>query len=412
MPGLGRNAPRLLSMVNGKPHASVADHEDYHSDSSELSDPPADDPNENIFREPESSSDEEPPPSVYQPPANKKPIRAPRRGPSNGNHTNIHAVSGQGKENGQEHKVQESTASGAFKKPKTEEPEQITSPKGKRAFLAPKSSVGKRSVRDEDSSAKSDWVTQSSQEASRKRQKLYGSQGGSQKAKVTGKTTTKGQNGIKHPKGPLTDHKSPKKKIKNTTEGSSQMGPSSQSTTGFRRPAGPEEDDLGEDAPLQDPYEASSPLSMRSTPPTDGIEINPIDLSSQPTTTTSPCQLCGEQVDSSFKEDFEIQNCRGRHMSYRMQERFCQAHKSRKAERTWQDRSYPKVDWTALEERLKKHRAHIQAVLDQKVTSHYREELEKAVQEGNTRTALRSLNAGKGSGTNVGYYGTRGQKMM
>ena len=114
----------------------------------------------------------------------------------------------------------------------------------------------------------------------------------------------------------------------------------------------------------------------------------------------------------SFKTEFEVENCRGKRMNLRMQERFCQEHKARKAQSTWQDRSYPEVDWFSLDDKLKRHHAHIQAVIDGKVKSCYREDLEKRVRDGSTRTAMQSIKAGTNSAANVGYYGTRGQKVM
>jgi len=101
-------------------------------------------------------------------------------------------------------------------------------------------------------------------------------------------------------------------------------------------------------------------------------------------------------------------------MNFKMQERFCQAHKASTAETTWQARSYPEVDWESLQERLESHNVHMQAVLDGRIRSRYRDELEEKIRKGNTKTAQKTFNPEEdnGSGPRVGYYGSRGAKMM
>lgn len=124
------------------------------------------------------------------------------------------------------------------------------------------------------------------------------------------------------------------------------------------------------------------------------------------------CPLCGQTVEEAFKLDFEIEHCRGKRMNLRTQERFCQAHRTRYAQDAWRDRSYPKVEWESLLSRLEKHRDRIRDILDGSAASHYRQEVEKKVRLGKTKTAMQTWSLRTGSGASVGYYGAKGGNIM
>lgn len=126
----------------------------------------------------------------------------------------------------------------------------------------------------------------------------------------------------------------------------------------------------------------------------------------------SPCPLCKEQVEDSFKLDFEIEHCRGKRMNFRMQERFCKAHKTRAASQVWKDRNYPEIDWSSFHKRMKSHHSHLHAVLDGEVKSYYREQLEERLKSGSTKTAMKGINLDANTGSGVGYYGGRGERLM
>lgn len=401
MPGLSRHAPPLLRTINGKKHASNADHEEAQSDSSGLSEPPGDDEYDDLTRDPDPSSDEETEPApLYIPPKN---IRPPKRAQGKADSINIHAAKAKTNGRGKEQETKALGKSSGLKKPSTEEPKRFESPRSKhgRTFRQPKTSNETQETVVEAPRSQLDYVLESSQNSKRARV-AYGSKSASSSQKARGKEGSNSQKGgLKRPREASADLRSPKRRFRNTADSSSQIESPSQATSvGFKRPAG--------SAELPEPEEMSSPPSTPSSPPPEVIDL----ASPQPPPGTSPCPLCGDHVEISFKEDFEIENCRGRHMSLKMQERFCQAHKSRNAQRTWKDRSYPEVDWSALAGRLEIHREHILAILNRKKESYFRDELERAIREGKARTVVQRYFAPDGSGARVGYYGTRGQKMM
>jgi len=187
--------------------------------------------------------------------------------------------------------------------------------------------------------------------------------------------------------------------VGNATNSSSQAEPAAHFV--FRKPATQDEND---------DFEALS-SSLPSSPPPEVEEVH-MDDPGGDSASASVCPLCGDAIDESFREEFEIEQCGGKRMNLKMQERFCQAHKTRYAKTAWQDRSYPEVDWESLHARLKEHHAHIQGVLDGHVRSYYRDDLEEKIRNGKTRTALQSLKSKTASGVRVGYYGARGGKIM
>lgn len=126
----------------------------------------------------------------------------------------------------------------------------------------------------------------------------------------------------------------------------------------------------------------------------------------------SPCPLCKVQVEDSFKLDFEVEHCRGKRMNFRMQERFCKAHKARAANQVWKDRNYPEIDWSSFHSRMKSHHPQLHAVLDSQVESYYREQLEEKLKSGSTKTAMKGINDDSNTGSGVGYYGGRGERLM
>ena len=156
---------------------------------------------------------------------------------------------------------------------------------------------------------------------------------------------------------------------------------------------------------------SSSLSSLASLVPLDAKEL------SCPTTSiyglqSTPCPICGEEVDDVFKSDFISEVCKGRRMNFRLQEKFCQAHNARAAKGTWQARQYPEIDWTTLHRRLEKHNQQLANVLRGEVDSHHRVELEERVRSGRNKTAMQSWTNGTHSRSKVGYYGSRGEKIM
>lgn len=99
-------------------------------------------------------------------------------------------------------------------------------------------------------------------------------------------------------------------------------------------------------------------------------------------------------------------------MTFRLQELFCKTHQEQTHKKAWHERDYPEIDWVLLPERLKKHHKRIRDVLNGKVESYYQTEVEERVRRGKSKTAMQSWNNETESRPSVGYYGSRGQKIM
>ncbi|KAK4973242.1 hypothetical protein LTR66_011225 [Elasticomyces elasticus] len=130
----------------------------------------------------------------------------------------------------------------------------------------------------------------------------------------------------------------------------------------------------------------------------------------QPYVATTTCPMCGIEVELSFLRQFREENTTDDRMNVRLQTQFCRAHKRRTAEHMWRDRRYPNIDWDNLDKRLAKHHSHVNAILDQRVTSYYRNQLEETLRN-RMKTAVQGWNAG-GQIVPIGYYGSKGTQMM
>lgn len=124
------------------------------------------------------------------------------------------------------------------------------------------------------------------------------------------------------------------------------------------------------------------------------------------------CPICGDKVESEFKDNFQTDFCRGRRMNMRLQEKFCQAHKARNALDIWQDRGYPKIDWSTLKDRCKAHHQHLRNVLDGTYDSPFRLQHAKMLNRAKGGTVASAAKSGNFTGLRAGYYGTKGEKLM
>lgn len=159
----------------------------------------------------------------------------------------------------------------------------------------------------------------------------------------------------------------------------------------------------------------SSPsLSSLSPPPSspEVEEIKELDLPPpKPYVPITVCTICGEEVELYLKQDFEDKFARGKRLNFRLQQRFCRSHKVHYSLKAWRDLGYPDIDWDNIGRRLRRHNDHIEAVLDQKLTSFYRQKLEETV-SSRAKTAMQAISGEEKSATSVGYYGSRGEKVM
>ena len=124
---------------------------------------------------------------------------------------------------------------------------------------------------------------------------------------------------------------------------------------------------------------------------------------------SAKCPICQEPVERVFLEEFDS----GERLNVRQQARFCKAHKKRSAEKVWQAKGYPKIDWTRLGDRLKKFHAAVDDILKGNRPSFYRNVFEDQMKTGRNRTLQQSLLSGQGfEGLTPGYYGSKGSRLM
>ncbi|KAG5992950.1 hypothetical protein E4U52_002381 [Claviceps spartinae] len=113
------------------------------------------------------------------------------------------------------------------------------------------------------------------------------------------------------------------------------------------------------------------------------------------------CPWCGEEVDAKLLQDFS----KGQRLNVRQQTRFCDQHKKKSAEETWQQKNYPRVEWDSIETRFARHRAALLAIINGR-PSHFR-----TIHKGNIETG-RARSMKKEGNMNPGYYGPRGFNIM
>ncbi|KAG6098360.1 hypothetical protein E4U30_008046 [Claviceps sp. LM220 group G6] len=113
------------------------------------------------------------------------------------------------------------------------------------------------------------------------------------------------------------------------------------------------------------------------------------------------CPWCGEEVDAKLLQDFS----KGQRLNVRQQTRFCDQHKKKSAEETWQQKNYPRVEWDSIETRFARHRVALLAIINGR-PSHFR-----TIHKGNIETG-RARSMKKEGNMNPGYYGPRGFNIM
>ncbi|KAL1311645.1 hypothetical protein AAFC00_001755 [Neodothiora populina] len=398
MNGLTRAAKPLLRTVNNKPHATVKDHEEntrrplHQIKNTTLT--------EDVYREPESgdnassgsgsgsgSEDDQKNIKGYNARPPQKLIRAPRS-------TEIHGSTGS----------KRSYASLA--NPKVSSRRTVTD--SGRAEVDADSKIDDY----DDNEAENIVFSQSSQKRQRvgygksaalKRPKGLSSQDGGSKRNASGASQ-----GSTTRSGKSVSFRPPSGVMESTTEPSAQQGGPK-----FRRPVGYAAGHLPsstESPPHGSRSRSSSLSSLSSHDEHEVIEVKPPASSAEHA--SAPCPICGEEVDETFKQDFLIERCGTKRMNFRLQELFCKLHKARAAKKTWEEREYPEIDWATLPARLGTHNQRIHDVLCGTAHSPYRDELEKRLRSGKSKTPGQTLENEAHGGSQVGYYGSKGEKVM
>ncbi|KAK7459034.1 hypothetical protein CaCOL14_003013 [Colletotrichum acutatum] len=110
------------------------------------------------------------------------------------------------------------------------------------------------------------------------------------------------------------------------------------------------------------------------------------------------CPMCNEIVDEKLLHDFS----KGARLHIRKQIQFCRLHKKKSAEKAWDARGYPKIDWEGLDTRIATHYSFLGKVINGG-SSHFGDLLLDKVKEGKNRTLLKAEDS-----LTPGYYGPRG----
>lgn len=111
------------------------------------------------------------------------------------------------------------------------------------------------------------------------------------------------------------------------------------------------------------------------------------------------CPMCNALVDPAEIRAYG-------NMNIRMQEKFCRAHRKKTAEKDWEEKGYPAINWEKLDSRISKHHALIKKLINGE-DSYYRELMEDKVNAGKDRSLMKMT-----SNLTPGYYGTRGLRAI
>lgn len=116
-------------------------------------------------------------------------------------------------------------------------------------------------------------------------------------------------------------------------------------------------------------------------------------------TVEARCPLCKQPCDVSELNKWGSMNTR-------QQEKFCRSHRKTTAEKRWNRKGYPEIDWEKLESRILGHHDFIKNLLNG-AECHYRKAFEDLVAAGKGRS-IRKME----SNLIPGYYGSRGLNMI
>lgn len=114
------------------------------------------------------------------------------------------------------------------------------------------------------------------------------------------------------------------------------------------------------------------------------------------------CPICDEQVDQELLKQFS----NGERMKLVRQVKFCRMHKKLSAQKTWEEKGYPVIDWTKLQERVEGHHDFLKSII-MGTGSHFGDILQENIRTGKARTLLTTKDY-----HTPGYYGLRGMSVM
>ncbi|KAF2013389.1 hypothetical protein BU24DRAFT_424392 [Aaosphaeria arxii CBS 175.79] len=120
------------------------------------------------------------------------------------------------------------------------------------------------------------------------------------------------------------------------------------------------------------------------------------------------CPLCDKPVEQEHYWKF----FKGKQMSVRHQQMFCHEHQLREAQATYKESGYPSIDWAALPARIKQFRHKLLAILRDEQPSVFRDQHAERVAAGEDRSVRTLIQKDVTVGSPTGYYGSRGLRAM
>ncbi|KAL5339333.1 RTC4-like domain-containing protein [Aspergillus crustosus] len=120
------------------------------------------------------------------------------------------------------------------------------------------------------------------------------------------------------------------------------------------------------------------------------------------------CPMCKEPVDPLLLLRFQNQP----KQRFRDQNAFCKSHKLSSAEKQWEDKNYPKIDWLKLDKRIEAHLNDLEKFLVPESSSYYRNVLDTILKKGKAKNFRLDMFSETLEISACGYYGSRGSSKM
>ncbi|PTU20570.1 hypothetical protein P175DRAFT_0478522 [Aspergillus ochraceoroseus IBT 24754] len=121
------------------------------------------------------------------------------------------------------------------------------------------------------------------------------------------------------------------------------------------------------------------------------------------------CPMCKEPVAPALLVKFQAQP----RQRIRDQQVFCESHKKSSAEKEWEEKGYPTIDWENFHERIRTHFDDLEKrILVPDSPSYYRNVLDTALKSGQAKNFRLTLSGDVLETISCGYYGTRGSGKM
>jgi hypothetical protein len=120
------------------------------------------------------------------------------------------------------------------------------------------------------------------------------------------------------------------------------------------------------------------------------------------------CPMCKEPVEPDLLIKFQAQA----NQRVREQQRFCDSHKRRSAEKQWHEKGYPQIDWENFEERIRGHFPALEKILNPEYSSFYRNILDTTMKAGKAKNFRLTISGDGLDNMSCGYYGSKGASKM